>query len=273
MRTLTPLVPYALALVVAATTLGCKAPPEAPEELSELSRYLFREFESEEWGVREAGMGNLAAYFADQDLTVAWQDLSYTIDDLAADDVADVEHPNRDLTLQMPVGMAFPSGFGPDGHASVIVMGDQTPVEPNSPNTYDREFTEPTSSDCFGDRECVLLRSMNTIVKENALMEIPYEMNKDWRWVELGEPESGEWAVLGRSWCQDIALGVEGNNEINQSFSIDVFLPGEDGGVRYMVLWSETVVAGIGEDVIIGTIEYGMHQMFEAHEEYLEENY
>ncbi|MDP7111959.1 MAG: hypothetical protein QGH45_08340 [Myxococcota bacterium] len=263
---------FALTVALGVTSLGCKAPPEAPEELSDLSRYLFREFESEEWGVREVGMGNLAAFFADQDMDVEWDELSYTAEDLQADDVVDVEHPGRDLTLLMPVGMATLSAFTPADHSTVIVMPDQTPVEPNSPNTYDRTFTEPTGPGCFPGLECDLLRSTNDIAKENALMNIPYEMNKDWRWVELGEPDSGEWAILGRSWCEDVAVGEEGKNEINQSFSIDVFLPRDGGTVRFMVLWSESVVPGFGEDVIMGTIEYGMHQMFDATEDYLVEN-
>lgn len=261
-----------LVLAIGVTTLGCKAPPEAPEELSDLSRYLFREYESEEWGAREAGMGNLAAFFAGQDMDVDWDELSYTVDDLGADDVVDVEHPDRDLTLLMPVGMATLSAFTPEDHSSVIVLTDQTPVEPNSPNTYDRDFTEPTDPSCFPGKDCVLLRSMNDIVKENALMNIPYEMHKDYRWVELGEPESGNWGILGRTWCEEVAVGEEGQNEINQSFSVDVFLPQDGGTVRFMALWSESVVPGFGEDVIMGTIEYGMHQMFDATEDYLEEN-
>jgi len=263
----------ALALATAAT-LGCKAPPEAPTELSELSAYMFREWDNFDEGVAEVGLGNLYDFFDGMDLTVEYEDRCYSPAALDEEDVAGVTHPGADLTLAGPVSMITDSAYAPEAHATVIVMEDQTEVEPASPDLYVRDFVAPTTDpDCFLDRTCNELFSMNEIMKQNAIMDITYDMHKDWRWAELYEPGSGQWCIMGRSWIEEAAIGEAGNVAIHQSFSIDIFMPDDDGGRRYMSLWHETVIEGVGEDVIAGTTKWGMDGMFEATEEYLEENY
>jgi len=98
-------------------------------------------------------------------------------------------------------------------------------------------------------------------------------MPKDYRWVEVGEPGSGEWGMLGRAWVPLRSEGSSGAVVLEQSFSLDVFLPwGEDHTVRLMNLWSETTIDGVGDDVIEATIKLGIHQMFNATDEFLDES-
>ena len=50
-------------LLVGLLLLGCrKAPPEAPKDLQELSRYLYREWQNDDPEVMAAGMDNLHAF-------------------------------------------------------------------------------------------------------------------------------------------------------------------------------------------------------------------
>jgi hypothetical protein len=255
---------------------ACSPPPDAPTELDELSAYLFAHFEDDDDRVMPDGLANLDAFFADVDLGLDWADLAYGLDPLTEDDSADVDHPDRDPEGQLPVGLVFQSVHDHADQATVIVLADQSPVEPNSPDTYDRTFMDDGGAaldpGCFTDRGCLVLRTMNDIVKDNLLMTIPYEMHKDFKWIEIGEPGSGQWAIAARSWCEDEAVGEQDNVEINQSFSIDVFLPGDGGAVRYMALWSESTIPGTDDATIEGTIKYGMHQIFDATEDYLDDN-
>jgi len=260
---------WSIALVLAS---GCEPPPEAPTELSELSGYLFEHWEDEEDTARAQGLQNLYDFFRDVDLSQDYADLSYALDPLT-EDLIDVPHPGRDTSGQLPVGLVTGSAYRPATHAEVIILTDQSPVEPNSPDTYARTFTEPTDPSCFPGQGCDLVRSDNEIVKDNLIMTIPYDMAKDFRWVQIRIDEQDDWAILGRSWCEEVAVGEQGNTSIDQSFSIDVFLPHDGGGMRYMALWSESTVPGVEDDVIQGTIKLGMHQIFDATEEYLEENF
>ena len=98
MRPRTRSVPRAASLL--ATTLavfaGCTPPPEAPTELSELSTYLFRNLETADNGVLEAGVGNLALFFDTVDMTADTTDRSYQVDPLTPEDIADAPNPGRD---------------------------------------------------------------------------------------------------------------------------------------------------------------------------------
>ncbi len=259
-------------LLLLAPGTGCKALVDAPTELNELSAYLFRNFENTDVEVLSSGLCNLDAFFSTVDLDQNYSDLAYSLDPLTMDDLDGIVHPDADPATTLPVGLVTASAFGPREQVDVILLEDQTPVEPNSPNQYDREFTEPGDPECFRDQDCVLVRSMNDIVKENFLMTIPYQMHKDFRWIEMCEEGSTNWAVLGKSWCEDEAWGEGGDNVILQSYSIDVFMPSNDGGVRYMALWSESDIAGFGDDTVEYSIKLGIHQVFVATEEYLEEN-
>lgn len=252
---------------------ACSPPPAAPDDLDSLSSWLFQNFEEEDTELVASGLVNLRSFFRTLDLTEGYQDRSFTLSDLTEEDVAGLERPDVDLAGTLPVALVTESGFTPTEHADVIVLPDQTPVEPNSPDQYAREFLDPEDESCFPGRSCDLLRTMNDIIKKNALMEIPYDMNKDYRWIDLAEADTGAsgWSILARSWCQEEAVGEAGNNAIRQSFSVEVFLPEDGGGIRYMGLWSEPEVAGFSDDQVVGTIKYGLHQIFEATEEYLEE--
>ncbi len=267
-------------LVAAATALvGCKAPPEAPVELSELSAYLFSNWETEEQGVLEVGMYNLQQFFADMDLEQGYSDLSYQIENLTEDQLVEVNPPEgTDPGDCLGVGLVAGSAFSPDDHTQAIIQPDQTEMEPNSRDKYDRIFLDPEDPSCFPTRGCLVLRTNNDLIKDNAFMTIPYEMIKDFRWVELdelGEPGSGEWGVLARTWIEERGVGDSGNNTIEQSYSIDVFLPGVHGGwaaYRYMGLWSQSTGTTDDPDTIMGVTKFGIHQLFDETEEWLEEN-
>ncbi len=271
--------PARIVFLSALTVVGCKAPPEAPTELNELSAYLFRNWEAEEEGVLEVGMYNLQQFFVDADLDVSYADRSYQLEVLSDDDVAEVDNPEgSDPADCLGVGLVAGSAFTAEEHAQAIIQGDQTELEPNSRDKYDRIFLDPTDPSCFPSRECTVLRTNNDLIKDNAFMTIPYEMVKDFRWVEL-DPEgvagSGEWGILARTWIKERGVGESGNNTIEQSYSVDVFLPGAHGDwalYRYMALWSESTGTTDDPDTIMGVTKFGMDQLFDETEEWLGEN-
>jgi len=251
---------------------GCHEIPEAPTELSELSTYLYRHFDNEDPAYLSAGMGNLRAFFLDVDMDQAWQDLSYEVDRLTEDDVVGLELPDRDLADTLPVALVTSSAFTPTQHAEVIILADQTPVEPAAPDLYDRFFLDPTDPSCFPDRSCGVLRALNDIHRKNLVVDLRMETYKDYRWVELGEEGSGEWGALSRSWLPESCIGDEGAVALYQTYTIDLFLPTEDGAIRYMAIWPETVITGVGDETLEYTSRLGLHQIFDATEEYLEEH-
>jgi hypothetical protein len=170
------------------------------------------------------------------------------------------------------VGLVAISAYTPADHTRVVVLADQTPVEPASPDLYQRTFLEPDDPACFPDRECTVLRTDNSIRKENFLMSIEYSKLKDYRHVDLlRDGLEAQHGVIGRSWFEVEALGDQDATAIHQSYSIDVFLPdGDGGGWRYVALWTEATMYGAGDDIIQSTMRSGLVDMLEATEAWLE---
>jgi len=263
----------ACTIATTAACTACTSLPEAPTELSELSSWLFQNFEAEDPVVLAAGMGNLQAFFEAHLLDGRLEDQAWELTVLTDEHIVDVEHPDRDPAAAVPVGLVELSNFTPGAHAQVILLEDQTPVEPASPNLYERSFLEPTEPSCFLDRTCATLRTDNHIRKENLVMSIEYSKRKDYRWSELmREDRETEHGIIGRSWFEDQALGEQEATAIHQSYSIDVFLPhGDDGSMRYVALWTEASMYGMGDDIIQATMRDGLQDMLEATEGWLGE--
>jgi hypothetical protein len=260
------------AVVLILTGQGCASLPEAPTELSSLSTWLFRNFESEDPELLGVGLGNLQAFLEGRGVDDDYDDQAWEIAPLAEADVADVTHPDREPSAALPVGLVAVSAYPPAEHTRVVVLTDQTPVEPASPELYERSFLEPTDPACFPDQACDLLRTDNRIRKENLLMSIEYSKRKDYRHARVlrgdMDPQHG---VIGRSWFEEEALGEQEATAIHQSYSIDVFLPdGAGGGWRYVALWTEASMYGAGDDIIQATMRDGLEDMLVATEAWLD---
>jgi hypothetical protein len=252
-------------------SVGCRPLPEAPTALSELSAWLFATFETEDSDLLTAGLGNLRDVFLAEGVDADFDDQAWALTPLTESDVADVQHPNRDVTAAQPVGLVFVSAFGTTDQARVIVLPDQTPVEPSSPGLYDRTFLDPEDPACFPPARCDLLRTDNLVRKENAAMDITYTKRKDFRWCEVRTEDGTAPGILSRSWMPQEAVGEAESTAIYQSYSLDVFLPGEDGGsMRYIAMWTEAEILGIGGELVVTTMRGGIEDVMMATEEWLE---
>jgi hypothetical protein len=215
-------------------------------------------------------------------------DRSVVQEPLTDADVDDLKHPSdRNVGDALPIAVAGLSAFSPDDAVLLQLLEDQTPVEPYSPDVFDRTFVE--GGDCWGDRSCEWLLTFNDLVKKNVLMEVPYEFKKDFRWIDLNLPDpadvpAGEeavndgaerWAFVAQSWQEESFVGDGGDTTLAQSFTVEVWLPRDGGGMTRMnALWSETIIDGlnVSDDTITATARGGIDRNFGAQEDWLEEN-
>lgn len=214
-------------------------------------------------------------------------DRSVTPEPLTAADVADLERPeDRDPADALPIAVAGLSAFAPEDAARIQLLADQTPVEPYSPDVFERTFLE--GGDCWLDRSCEWLLTFNDLVKKNLVMEVPYEFRKDFRWIDLNLPDpadvpAGEdavndgaprWGFAAQSWQEASFTGDNGGTVLAQSFTVEVWLPRDDGGTtRLQALWSETELSvDASDDMVVGTARAGIDRNFQAQETWLEEN-
>lgn len=272
-------------LWISAVLVGCaRTSPRADPEFSDAARFLFRAFEAEEVDLAFAMRSLEAQIHAGMDVTSPQvTDRALLPELLEASDVEGLTLEAHDLTRALPVAVAGVSPFDLDLHPQIQLLADHTPVEPFSPNFYARSFT--LGEDCWGDRACPRLETFNELTKENALMTIDVEFFKDFRWVDLNLPDPSSlgpdepavnpgdprWAYVARSW-QDRAFPGRGENtSIEQSYTIEVWLPRDGGGtLRMLALWAETDLGfAVSDDVVIGTTRSGIDRNFQAADDWL----
>lgn len=266
-----------LPLLLLPLLIACGPPsPEAPTELSELVRYLFREHNAEDPRVMEEGLGNLSAILDDIDLEGAAAERSWVPEPLEAGDTDDITRPEgRDLDALLGISMAGLSQFPVASHAELQSLTDQTITEPTASH-YERAITEPDDPECFASGDCEFMRTVNDARRENFLMSVDFILFKDFRWSHVGtEDEVGDdrpRAFAARSWFEESFPGDGGHTHLWQSYSIDIWLDDGSGRTRrFQTLWSESDIVDVDEEVVRNVLRNSICDVYEAGDEAIEQ--
>jgi len=297
-------------ILLSAVLCACQASPPANPSFNDAIQFAFREFETQDPARLAFALRQLEReiYLAVDVTASSNLDRSLSPASLTDEDIVGLEHPDRDLTLAVPIAVTTLSEFPVDEHRQLPLLTDQRPVEPGSPNFYERSFLAD-SEECWNDRNCEFLRTSNQLTKENVLLTISYVLPKDYRWVDLAlpdpaaeidpaaAPEEPRWAYVARSWSTERAVNEDGDRSIEQSYSFEIWLPrggrgfvrdgseqnADDGtwstdstgggALRMMSLWAESDIgAEISDEVVAYATRGGIDDIFDAQESWLGEN-
>ncbi len=174
-----------------AVPLGACSTPEAPTELSDLSRFMIREFHSEDSATLRAGATNFAALLDAADYSGDARERSRLPEPLTPEDVVGLERPEGTvLEDTTDVALFFASRHPVAAHTEFTGSEDQLPAEPSAVG-YEREFLE--GADCFPAGECGLMRTVNTVTRENFLFSMEFVLRKEFRTLET---EDGRAAMV-----------------------------------------------------------------------------
>ena len=264
----------ALTVALAAASLfGCAAPPpEAPTELGDLSLYLYREFDHEDPAVLAAGLQNLDGFLdtiasEDWDPEEGREGREWQPPVLSLEHRSELQAPeDRDAEAQLAVAVAWASPFEVTEHRALVALPDQTPVEASSSASYDRAFLSDV--ECFVAGDCQRLETLNTIHRDQLILDIVYEAYKDYRLVEL--EEGAPPVLVARSWTEERFFGEAGQNSIDQSYSLEVWLPGPTGTRRFMGYWSEMTLPAVSDtSLLLNLMGSGLDEIFQNTDGYL----
>lgn len=262
--------------------IACTA-EKADPEFNDAAVEAMRQFNAEDPVVLAFAVRQLEDVLVQVDPDASLVDRSTEPDRLTDEDVQGFgQRPDRDPSAAIAVSVTHYSDHRVDEHIRVQMLADQTPIEPASPEVYDRIILE--GEDCFAVGDCEFLRTENPLVKDNAVMTLEYTLWKDFRWVDLNLPapsdvpdgetatNDGEerWALVSTSWMQESAEAEDGTS-ILQSYSLEVWIPNDDGSLRNMALWSESD-SSFSDDIIASTTRSGIQGIFDAADEWLVEN-
>lgn len=260
-------VPTVCWTLLAGAVGGCSV-TEAPEDLAELSRFLYQVWDAPADGARADALHNLEIQLQGvPDLATAkTNDRSWSILPLREEDVATITRPDRDLNATVNVALAFESVWPIEDHARLQIELDQTPPEPTAP-FYDREITNLSDAACFVDASCEVMETFNVFRRENLLLSADMELLKTFRWVAFEDDDGNERrGFYSRSWFEKSWPGDRGNVWLYQSYSIDAWIERADGTVwRYQTLWSETDLGlAVADDTVAFTVKDGTDKAMEA---------
>ncbi len=226
---------------------------EAPEELTELSPFLFAQHGGDERVLQDA-VDNLRVGLAQLDLDGTRQERAWIPDALTVDAVLGLGPEESDPADCVSAGLLGRTAFGPEDHAEFAISGDQMAAEPTATD-YSRTFLEPEDPSCFPGQVCGMLVTVNDVRRENALYAVRFDLHKDYRWV-------GDDALIARSWLDRVYPGEAGNTALLQSYVVDVVLIQDEGEfLRFQVVWGQV---DLGLDVADDTSRAIMRQAVDA---------
>ena len=254
------------AVTGAVTLLACPAPREAPTELADLSLFFFAEFETGDDTLLGDALANLEAVaFAAVDLGGERVDRQWGLPVLGPESRGGAVAPAEvDPEAQVTVAVAWRSTRPISDHALGVLRPDQSTLEPSAPE-HDRTF--PGDTACWRAEDCLRLDTLNDVLKSNLLYEIRYETEKDYRRFVLPDGRAG---MAARTWNDEVAVGDEGRNSIDQNYAIDLFLEAPDDAqstIRMMGIWTSVRLSiDVSDEVTRSTIAHGIQTLFERHD-------
>ena len=286
--------------VVVLLGAGCRPSEVAPTELGDPMVEAYGQFEADD-AVLAPILAELEAqlYQAVQVDSGDVVDRSLLPPSLSSAQIAGLEGaPDRDPAAAVGMMLSFASAHDIDEHATLPLIADQRPLEPASPDHYDRTFLE--GEDCWADRSCLVLRTHQDLTKVytgGLIPPIQYEFFKDFRWINLGTPGDERWVYTARTWNPGSFSSEKGDNTIFASYTLEVWYPRDGRGFvwgageqpdddqgdstgtdnsplfRFQTVWSEQHIE-LSDDptMVAGTIRWGLDRNFEAHEDWLNEH-
>ena len=253
--------------------LGCaKERPPAPDDLDGMSHFLFKHWE--DYDQVADGMSVLGGWLETSGREEEATDFGFVLSDLTEEEV--VETPHADHPLENLIGVALTgiSPFSVEAHGELIARADQRWNSEKTYIQYDRTLHEGTVEGFVPPDG--MIRTDNVIDKSGPFgIHIPYELNKDFRWVET---DVGKHAVVARSWVETEGCSGsdgDGKNCVSLSFSIDIWYGSEENEtIRVTATWNflQTSVDDLlTEEFMVKSMVNGLQDIFQNTDDVLEE--
>ena len=257
------------------STLGCKAPPEAPGDLADLAGYMFEHFADEDPEAAAVGLQNLEDWLSDHidDEDGVQDGYSVTNFDKA---LLESVRPNEASEADEIRGssVATLSGFGVADHGRALSVEEQEVVFPDSYESHERVFE--SEKDCFVPQDCDFLDTTNIVeAKYAGVLNVNTNSRAQYRWVNYGE-DGEKQALLHRTWLQepaDLSGAAASLFDLQEQLFLGVSLPWEGGAVRLSTTWVgvKLLSDGINEGYALTVMVNSMQKDAKTLEEFLQD--
>jgi len=211
---------------------GC-APPPAPQELNELTGFLFLHAADTEPDYLEQGLINLRQWMSKRlDETID----GYVVDNLSEKAVGDLDQCTREITGLIGAAAGSESNYSVEEMVDLRINGPQLQMFDDL-HKYRREYLL-NDTDCYRDHSCDMLhydayatRTFPFGIEVQAISRVQH------RWVETDEG----YANVQRSWLARPMKATPDWVNVDEQFYLSASIPWDNGGsVRMQAVWAIT---------------------------------
>jgi hypothetical protein len=233
-------------LIVFLLIMGCRPPPDAPENLDELMSYLFEHALDERDDALVAGTENLTVWMS-ANLEETFD--GYRVTNLSSESVASLDGSERDLDGLVGAAVGYDIAYPFELVSDVMISTDPMDLYPDVYADNSREYL--TDFDCFVAQECELLSfTAETTFNYPLNIVASTKARTDYRWLQLS---NGQMASVQRVWMTEPAEVNVDWLTLEQNYFIAVAFPEGDITRRVESTWAIVKLGdgGVSEDVAL----------------------
>ena len=233
---------------------GCKAPPDAPEELDELVGYLYAHVADEDDAPLEVGAANLDAWLGERlEETLD----GYTVENLSEETVSSLGEGERKLTDLAGAAVGHVSEATVEDLVSAALLEDAAEVYGPTYISFEREFEGDVA--CFVAGDCDWLESEVWSSQDFTLIQVETNSRIQYRWVDTPNGR----AFVERTWLRVPATVSLDGLEVDQQYYVWMMLPEGDGSRSIQSTWIVAKMSGdqLDEDFALRMVINSMSKL------------
>jgi len=220
-------------LAAVGSLVGCKPPPEAPGEFSDLCAYLFEHQWDDDPEALVEGLEQLSLWL-DEEWDQEEDDNGFEVTALSQAAMDGLDDQER--TVENMVGLALPtvSEHSVESAAWALVAVDQDEIFPGTFAEYERTYH--SGPDCFVDRTCERMEAEEDMTSTFAggLFRSESHAYNQYVWADT---EVGA-AMVHRNWQIEPPEVNVGWMRVTEQTYLNLFLPRPGGAYRLQAQWT-----------------------------------
>ena len=223
-------------VLMVALGVGCKRPPDAPNELNQLTGYLFVRAADDDHEELAAGFNNLRTW-----LRTRLEETTdgYTVDNLSQDEVNTLDACDRDIRGLIGAAVGTLSTYPVEEFVETLLMASQMEVYDNYVSF--RRESYRNDAECFVAKDCDQYFYDSYATKRFPLgIQAKSSSRVQHQWVELDDGT----AHIYRSWLTLPVQATPDWVDVQQQFYLSAMMPWTNNqSLRLQAIWAVTEFA------------------------------
>ncbi len=210
--------------------LGCRPPPEAPDDLIDLAAFLFEHGWDEDQEALVVGLEQLTSWLESHEEEALE---GYEVNPLSEEAFDAVDDKDRSTADMVGLSLTRLSHHSVEDSSWALVSVEQDEIYPETFADYEREYL--SGPECFVERSCERMEAMEDLHSTFALgLETWSYAHNQYVWADL----EGGAAMVHRNWQVDPPEVNSDLMKVDEQSYLNLFVPGSQGVWRLQAQWT-----------------------------------